>query len=164
MAKNFKNPNPYKESGALELIGINSTEVSSAGDYSNSVSFSFDTSQSGAIQSLALFSTEAGTGAVQRGHGLVIFFDADPAVAAGDTTLAVAEYPTIVGSVDVSVDDWVVDTNGAFAFFNNIDIPYHDVKTLYVVYKNTDSTAVWNSAAGDDEALNINVWTQASLT
>jgi hypothetical protein len=74
-----------------------------------------------------------------------------------------AETKTVFGFVKLDVEDWIVDAGGAIAYLREINIPYHALDSFFVVFKNTDGAAVWNSAAGDDEALDINVWTQNSV-
>ena len=147
------------EVGITALIGINDTEVSISGDYSNTADLSLGGTYSGEILSVLLVSSETGSGAVQTGKGIVFFFDADPNVAAGDTALAAAgaEHKTVLGMVAIEAADWDSDSNGG-SVFKTVALPFHALATIYAVYRNTDASAVWNSAVGDDEMLDINVW------
>ena len=49
------------------------------------------------------------------------------------------------------------DLSGASVWVS-VAIPFHALATIYAVYRNTDGSAVWNSAAADDEMLDINIW------
>ena len=111
---------------------------------------------SGELLSVILRTTELGSGAIMKPAGTLVFLDADPAVAAGDTALTVAEWATALGSVTVAVADWISDANGGFVF-QAIAIPFHELTNLYAVWFHTDATSL-NSAAGDDEELHINAW------
>jgi hypothetical protein len=115
-----------------------------------------------------------GTGAVQdNATGQVIFFDADPAISAGDVAMTAAEAKTVIAKVDIVATDWptaAADLAQNVAYINGwengagyrtrapLDIPFHSLSNLWVVFLNTDGTATWNSAAADDETLGINVW------
>lgn len=164
---------PVEETGNVELIGINSAAVPITLAYSDSNTLPISGGPiSGKIKSLMLSSGLAGTGAVQGGTGQVIFFDADPAITAGDTAMTVAESKTVIGVVQVVAADWVGDAVAKVAYIDGrqvaanlrasggLDIPFHSLSNIYVAFLNTDGTATWNSAAGDDENLDINVWYQ----
>jgi hypothetical protein len=148
---------PVLEGGLTELVGIN--EEVNTDDYGGSVDveISSDIPVSGEILSFAFYATEDGSGAVQDSAGKLIILDADPAVSAGDTALAAAEWPTVIGVVSVGASDWVTDANGGCAFIYDQPVPFHNVKTLYFVWLHTDSTDL-NDAAGDDEQLEFNFW------
>ncbi len=147
------------ETGLTELIGEDSTEVSAGGDYSNTADFTLGATMSGEILSFMLASHENGDGVIQTGKGVVFFFDADPNVVAGDTDLAAigAEHATIIGMIQVEADEWNADDNGA-ALFRTVAIPFHALSTIYCVYRNTDTSAVWNDTTPNNEVLDINVW------
>ncbi len=147
------------ETGLLELIGEDSTEVSASGDYSNTADLALGGTFSGEILSFMLASHENGSGAVQEGNGVMYFFDADPDVSAGDTALAVigAEHATIIGITQIQAGDWDSDASGAVVH-KTVAIPFHAIATVFAVYRNTDASAVWNSAVGDNEVLDINMW------
>ena len=147
------------ESGILALIAINDAEVAASGEYSDTRDWALGATHSGEILSVQLTSAESGSGAVQEGRGKVFFFDADPNTSAGDVSLAAAgaEHKTILGVVNIEASDWDTDANGGVAM-KAVAIPFHALATIYIVYRNIDGSAVWNSAAGDDETLDINVW------
>ena len=147
------------EVGITSLIGINDTEMSAGGDYSNTADLSLGGTFSGEILSVLLVSSETGAGTIQTGRGVVFFFDADPNVVAGDTDLAAAgaEHKTIIGMVKIEAGDWDSDANGA-SVMATVAIPFHAIGTVYAVYRNTDGSAVWNLNTDDDELLDINVW------
>ena len=148
-----------QELGLTELVGIN--EKVDQNDYSGSVGVSVASGSSqpvsGEILSLALYATEDGTGAVQDSAGELYILDADPAVASGDTALTAVEWVTILARVKVASTDWTVDAAGGVAYFYDLHIPFHNVKTLYFVWKQTDATGL-NADAAHDEQLEMNAW------
>jgi len=144
-----------RELGLTELVGIN--EEVNTNDYGGSVDVEIGTQVSGEILSFAFYATEDGSGAVQDSAGKLIILDADPEVSVGDTALAAAEWPTVLGVVTVAAADWVTDANGGCAFIYDQPIPFHAVSTLYFVWLHTDATDL-NDAAGDDEQLEFNAW------
>ena len=146
-----------QEIGVTELIGVD--EQVDQNDYSGSVQIDLQGSlpASGELLAFAFYSTEDGTGAVLEPTGKLILFDADPAVSSGDTALAAAEFPTILGVVDVAAADWVSDANGAVAYIVDTPVPFHALTSLYAVFLHTLATS-YNSAAGDDEQLEFNAW------
>ena len=78
---------PILEAGLTELVGIN--EEVNTNDYGASVEVDISTTQpvSGEILAFAFYATEDGSGAVQDSAGELFIFDADPAIAAGDTAI-----------------------------------------------------------------------------
>jgi hypothetical protein len=94
------------EGGLTELVGIN--EEVNTNDFSGSVDVALGGKYSGEILSFAFYATEDGTGDVQDSAGKLIILDADPAVASGATSLAAAEWPTVlphpIGSLMPAVD------------------------------------------------------------
>ena len=144
-----------RELGLTELVGIN--EEVNTNDYGGSVDVEIGTQVSGEILSFAFYATEDGSGAVQDSAGKLIILDADPEVSVGDTALAAAEWPTVLGVVTVAAADWVTDANGGCAFIYDQPIPFHAVSTLYFVWLHTDATDP-TDAAGDDEQLEFNAW------
>ena len=146
-----------QEIGVTELIGIN--EQVDQNDYSGSVELDLQGARpvSGEILAFAFYSTEDGSGAVLEPSGKLILFDADPAVSSGDTALAAAEFPTILGVVDVATADWHADANGAVAYIHDNPVPFHALTSVYAVWFHTLATS-YNSAAGDDEQLEVNMW------
>ena len=143
------------EIGLTELV--DKDDQVDQNDFSASIALSpDDPPASGEFLSLALVTTELGTGAILTPSGTLIFLDADPAVAAGDTALAAAEWKTAIGFVDIAASDWISDANGGLVS-KIIAIPFHELTTIYAVWLHTDATSI-NSAAGDDEEMHINVW------
>ena len=145
------------EAGIMELVGIN--EQVDNGDLSGSVSLTIPGSGggSGELLSFLFLASEDAGGAVLPSAGKLLIFDADPNPTSGDTDLAAAEWPTLIGMVQVAVTDWVTDANGGAAFIVDTPIPFHQVETLYFVWLHEDATSI-NSAAGDDEQLEMNCW------
>jgi hypothetical protein len=147
-----------KEVGLTEIV--DKDDQVDQNDFSASVALAVADDQgnptSGELLSLVLRTSETGSGAVLTPAGHVIFLDADPAVAAGDTALTLAEWGTVLGIVDIEAADWISDANGG-CVFKAIAIPYHALSSIYVVWLHTDATSI-NSAAGDDEELHGNFW------
>ncbi len=152
---------PIQEGGLTELVGVD--EKVDTSDYSGSVSFTIGAGPaserpvSGEILSFAFYSTEDGSGAVQTPPGRLIVLDADPAVASGDTSLAAAEWPTVIAQVQVLSGDWLTDAAGGIAFIFDTPVPFHDLVTLYFVWFHEDATSL-NSDAADNEQLEFNFW------
>ncbi len=149
------------EIGSIEIIDEDDAEVEFLGEYSATADLSLSGTKSGEILSFMLTSSvvSGGSGEVQTGKGVVMFFDADPNTTSGDTALAAngAEHKTIIGQVQIEADEWDEDASGA-TLFKQVAIPFHALGTIFCVYRNTDTTAVWNSAGADNEELHINVW------
>ncbi len=146
------------ETGIQQIIGINDAAMTQ-NEYSSTADLSLGGTFSGEILGFILSSLESGSGAVQEGTGTVYFFDADPNTTSGDTDLAAAgaEHNTVIGIVKIAAADWDSDANGAVVH-KTVALPFHALATIFCVYRTTDPVALWNSAAGDDERLNINMW------
>lgn len=146
------------EFGVTELIGKD--EQVDQNDYSGSVAITLGDGirpVSGEILSFMFYSTEEGTGALLAPAGTLFLLDADPAVSSGDTALAAAEHKTVLGSVTIETADWVSDTGGETCCVLDHPIPFHNLQTLYAVFKLTSATS-FNDGAGDDEVLEFNAW------
>lgn len=143
------------EGGLTELVGIN--EKIDQNDYSGSVSVTLPGPISGEILSFAFYATEDGSGAIQDSAGTLIIFDADPSVTSEATTLTAANWITAIGHVAVTTGDWSVDAGGGLAYIMDNPIPFHNLSTLYFVWKQTDAQGL-NDGAGDDEQLEFNFW------
>ena len=145
-----------RELGLTELIGIN--EQVDQNDYSASVDIDVSPGPqpaSGVIHQIVFYQTEDSGGAILSPAGTLFVLDADPAVANGDTAITAAEWVTVIGRVKVAATDWSTDANGSFAQPSHDPIYFHDLSTLYFTFKLTSSTSI-NSAAGDDEQLEMN--------
>ena len=140
-------------SPVAELVGIN--DAVAVSEYTNSVKIQFPHEVSGEIVSVALYSTEDGSGAVQQVTGDVLFLSADPAVSAGDTSITAAEWLTVVGGVSIASTNWVADANGGMGYAVT-GIPFTDLSALYAVML-FDASSAMNDGAGDDEQLEIKV-------
>ena len=143
------------EGGLTELVGINEAVAEHA--YSGSVVVDLGGIYSGEILSFAFYATEDGSGAVQDSAGFLFILDADPAVVSGDTALAAAEWPTVLGRVKVQATDWTVDANGGAAYICDQPVAFHATRYLWFVWFHDDATGL-NDAAGDDEQLEFNFW------
>lgn len=158
----YQIPLPVKEVGVAELVGVNDNVAQN--EFTNTADLTVGggagNPQSGLIQAVALYSTVDGTGAVIEPLGDLLFLDADPNVSAGDTALAAAEWPTVIGHVAIASGEWVVDAAGGIAYVADLQLPFHALSTIYAVMLMTSATEI-NSAGGDDEQLELNVWFQA---
>ena len=112
---------------------------------------------SGEFLSFLFVTGETGTGAILTPAGRLLLFDADPAIASGDTSITLAERRTLIGQVTVLASDWITDANGGSAYIYSQPIPFHNLQTVYAVWFHEDATSI-NSAAGDDETLEFNAW------
>lgn len=149
---------PFEEiqkGGLTELIGTD--EQVDQNDYGGSVGVALAERASGEILSFTFYSRMTGSGSVQTPAGTLLILDADPAVSAGDTSIAAAERQTVIGQVVVAAADWQADANGASACITGTPIPFHALETLYFVWFHEDATS-YNDAGGDDEILEFNFW------
>ena len=153
-AKKVAPMTPISEIGISQVVGLD--DQVDQYDFSASGPLAFGGTYSGEFLSLILRSSESGSGAIQTPSGTLIFLDADPAVAVGDTALNAAEWGTVIGMVDIAAADWISDANGGLVF-KSIAIPFHALAGVWVVWYHTDATSL-NSAAGDDEKLHLNAW------
>lgn len=143
---------PIKATASIELIGKD--EQVAQNQYGASTSFALKTgSTSGEILSITVSQTVEDAGAILGEAGRVVFFNADPATSAGDTSLAAAEGVTIIGQVAIAAADWVSDTNVGYAC-KWTAIPFEDCENIYVAYRHEGATTI-NSGATDDEVVDI---------
>lgn len=150
-ATEYPSHNQTAEVGVTELIGIN--EQVAQNQYAASVEVSLPARVE--ITKVCLYATEDGSGAILTETGTLLVMDADPATSAADAALAAAEYPTILAQIDFADADWHEDTAGAVNCVIVADT-YHET-ALFLVFFHSGATQ-WNSAAGDDEQLEINLW------
>lgn len=160
---------PIYEGGLTELVGTD--EEVNTDDYSGSVGILVSKGPithpisgetivhpiSGEILSFMLYGTEDGSGAVPVPAGKLILLNADPDVSPGDTALAAAEWPTVIGVVSVAATDWIFDANGGAAFIPDQPVPFHNLTDLYFVWFHEDAADL-NDAGADDEQLEFNFW------
>jgi len=150
-------------SGIKNLIGAD--DQVDQNDYSNSVAIKVSDGDSHSVEVLdiLLVFSETGSGAIISEDGVLMFFDANPEVSAGDTALAAAgaEHKTLIGQVAIAAADWVADASGG-AVTKEVAIARHNGDFIYAVYKHTGATTI-NSDAGDDEMLDLNVWWREEL-
>lgn len=143
--------------GVTELVGKD--EKVDQNDYSASVAYTFPTEggrSTGEFFAFTFYATETGTGAILSSAGTLFVMSA-AGVASGDTAMSAAERQTVIGQFDVLASDWSADATGASAYIHDVPIPFHDLGDVYFVFKLTSATAI-NSAAGDDEVLEMDAW------
>jgi len=149
-------PTFVREVGLTEIIGkddqVDQNELSGTVDLTVAASGLVN----GEIKGVILITSETGTGAILTPAGKLFFLDADPNTSPGDAALSLAELQTVLGIVDVAAGDWQSFPNGAICA-KTPGIPFHDLATIHAVWRHTDATS-FNDAAGDDEAMHINVW------
>lgn len=140
--------------GMVELVDQN--HQVDASEYGASVSVA--SGISGEILSIALYSSEIGSGAVQTPGCTVFFFLSDPSITAGDTTLAAAaaDHKLMLGKVKIDAGDWNADANGAVAQ-KSVSIPFHSGAIYAVIRLDAGATSL-NDAGGDDEEIHMGVW------
>lgn len=147
-----------RESGVTELIGAD--EQVDASEYSGSVAVTLKSqARYGYIEQVTFISRETGTGSVQTPAGTLYIFDANPAIASGDTALALlgAEHQTVIGMVTIVAGDWQYDTSGAVAHIIT-SMPFHPLSILYYSWRLAAGATSLNDAAGDNEILEFNCW------
>jgi len=153
---------PPRETGVLELVGIN--ERVDQNEFGAAVSFTVPgtTASSGILTGFMFFATEEGTGALQDSAGQLLIFDADPGHSAGDdgSGITAAEWKALIAVIDVAAGDWTTEDLAMFCNKRDFEpIRFHKVDTLYFVWRHTDAVSL-NDGAGDDERLHVNVWLQ----
>ncbi len=156
---------PIFEIGITELIGADDAEVG-AQDYSKSVEVNLapedlvsDATQyvekiSGEILNFLLISSG---GAILTPSGWIYIFDADPAIASGDTDITLAEQKTIIAKIKITSSDWDA---GAVAASAEITVAksFHGVSKMYLAFRTDAGSTAINSAGGDDEVFDFNFW------
>ncbi len=139
------------ELAVTEIIGID--EQVDQFEYSEATQLALGATVSGEILNVTLILsgtlTEAGT---------LLIFDADPSVTLADANLATASWLLAIGKIDVAAGDWFEEDSGgtgAVATFAE-PIAFHALSSLWVAYYHEGATQ-WNSAAGDNESLDIQI-------
>lgn len=147
---------PVLQGARVELVGKN--EQIAQDQFSEPVAVPMNEQQHGGIiQSITLFQTVEGSGALLDADGVVLIFPSNPANSAGDTDLAAAAWKTCLGAAPVASTDWVKGAaNGEVAFLKDVNIPFPFAQNLYLVFQLISATAI-NSAAGDDEVLEAQI-------
>ena len=148
---------PIRTSALLSLAGIN--DQIEADEYSLTADIDLGKEVSGEILGFMLYSTG---GAILTPLHDIIFLDADPNTAAGDTALTAAEHKTVIATVNTLAGQWRADANGGVVFRGGgsipFPIPFHALDTIYAVFKLGTAMTAINSAGGDDEEFDIRVW------
>lgn len=146
------------EVGSTELI--DKDDRVDAQDYSASKALVISSyKKKGEIEQIVLTTLELGSGAVRTPAGWLYIFDADPAIAAGDTALVAAgvEHLTIITKVRINSTDWDSDGSGGTATVLTAT-PFHKLSNLYVSFRPDAGATSINDVAGDDEEMFINLW------
>lgn len=151
---------PYQRTGVFELIGVN--ERVDQNRYSDEVAIAIPSYLGYEIAKIMLYSTEDGTGAVQRPNGQLFVLRADPAIAANDATLgAGAVWPTVAAKIPIAMADWSATDAGGACVDKVLAEPIHvDAATLWFTFFN-EAAGSFNDVAGDDEQLEADVWFRA---
>lgn len=146
------------EIGVTELITID--QQIAQYDWIAVVTATLATTHSGEILAVALYATEDDGGEIITEAGTLVIADASLLTSAGDANLGAAVWPTILGVIDVASTDWFEENAtqaGAVAYIIDTPIPFHEVSSLRLSFYHEGATT-WNSAAGDDEQLEVNIW------
>lgn len=152
-----------KRTDWTELIDADDDEVAQD-EWSDSVALSLDPENPGVkLCNVMLYQTwdTGASGAAQALTGWLVFFDADPGIAAGEAVASVenAQLSKIIGRVPLAAADWDTFTvSGQVAVLSaeldgEIIVP-PGLKTIYVALFQTSANPM-NSAADDDEELYI---------
>ena len=143
------------EGGLTELIGIN--EQVNTDQYNASVGIALaGSSTAGEIIKVCLYATEDGSGTIIEESGTLLILNADPVTATADTTITAAEHITVIATFVLDGGDYQGDANGRKNCQWTREY-FHKLSTLYFLYFQEGATQ-WNSAAGDDEQLEVNFW------
>lgn len=137
------------ETGLTELVGIN--EQVDQNDYGAHVAI--DIHGSGEILG-AMFLSSGGD--ILQVAGQLMIFNAAVTIAAGDTSITVAERSELCGMIEVSASDWQADANGASQYIYKQPVAFN-TNDLYLAFFLESATSI-NSAAGDDEQLEVNLF------
>ncbi|MEJ2688281.1 MAG: hypothetical protein P8124_14095, partial [Gammaproteobacteria bacterium] len=137
------------ESGVTELVGIN--EQVDQNDYGAHVAVNLH----GSGEILGAHFVSSG-GDVLQVAGDLLIFNAAVTVAAGDTSITLAERRELCGIISISASDWQADANGASQYIYSQPVAYN-TNDLYLVFFLTSATSI-NSAAEDDEILEVNLF------
>lgn len=142
------------ELGLTELVGAD--EQIAQNEYTPSVGVSLgDSPVSGKFESFAIISTG---GDELEITGVLLIFDADPAIAEGDSAITAAEHQSLIGMVKVESGDYLLaDSGGKSAYIVDTAVPFHSLETIYFSFDYTAATTI-NSAAGDNEVVSLNAW------
>lgn len=155
--KTSKSAKEIFATGLIEVAGANDGMPS--GTYSDTMSLALaPPSQSGEIESVTMYTSHTGTGAVQILAGTLLFFDDNPQISGTMAALSWAARRMVIGQVDIAASDWMVDGNAASVSKHLEDfVPFQKLDTLYIVFRNQDADA-FNSAANDNEMLYLRLW------
>jgi len=104
-------------------------------------------SGSGRITKVCIVSS---LGSILAQDGAVLFFDADPAIAADAADLTLAEAQTVVAVVDFVAADYLTSFASSAVACNVVDEPFHSIS--HVVYHSLGATLL------DDEDLELHLW------
>ncbi|MCG3207332.1 MAG: hypothetical protein FOGNACKC_00932 [Anaerolineae bacterium] len=142
------------ETGLIELIGINES-VSNNG-FGASVAVVLSAAYSGQIEQIILVKTP-GSGTSSKPTGKLLIFDADPTILLNASDMSVAALNAVIAVVDVQTGDWVVSVAAGEVAKLDVAIPFHALGTFYLAFQNTSGAAI-NGLAGDDVAIQANIW------
>jgi hypothetical protein len=151
------------ESGIVEIIGVDEQVNTNQFAASVAINLLHDRNKTGVIRSIGFFLNGAAVGLSPS--GVLLIMDEDPNVSAGDTDLAVGEWASILGHVNLVNADVISDgtpTGGVVVYADDLRISFHNSDDLYIVFKLTSATQ-FNSEAADNESLSCNIWYEPIL-
>ena len=145
-----------KEGGSTELVGINFVAMTQ-NEFSAAKEIALGGTYSGEVVQACLTQSEEGTGAILADIALRLFiFDADPSLSTADTLIATASHLLLLDEVAFANGDFWIDT-GAGTLCMQMNTLFHAVSSLWFAIATEGATAI-NSAAEDDEVVDLNFW------
>lgn len=151
-----------KEFGVTELIGKD--EQVAQNQFGAHVEISIGASGknvSGEILNVVIISS----GGDKIGEaGRLYFFDADPTITAGAGDMTLAEAKLLIGQIEIAASDWknAGGTPTVKTVFKEVAIGFHAVPSIFAAYFHAGATQI-NSAGGDDEVFDFNVWYRTDI-
>ena len=147
------------ETGWLTLI--QQDEIVDQNDYGDECYDYLD--GSGEILGAHFISYTDGVGDVITPDGKLFIFNDEITLTAGDTAITLAERMDCVGYIQVTAADWQSDANGASVYYDCQPVAYprsdddHTPQRYYFCFF-LESAASYNTDAGDDEILMVNLY------
>lgn len=154
--KTTKTAREIFEAGLIDVMGANDSMPS--GTYSDTFYMDLKPTQSGEVESVTLYTTHTGTGAIHDLAGTLLFFDDAPQISGSMSALTWEARQMVLGQVAIASTDWTVDASGASVSKHLAGLmPFHQLDRLYMAFRNEDGDG-FNSDADDNEILKVNLW------
>lgn len=145
-----------KTSGSVEIVGKDDAAMTQD-ELSDDLGVALGGTYSGEVVQACLTQSEENTGAILADIALRLFvFSADPSVSVGDTLIATASHAFLIDEVAFANASFWIDA-GAATYCMPMNTLFHAVATLWFVIATEGATAI-NSAANDDEVVDLTFW------